>query len=69
MHLDLAAVRRVMEDKQLICVAKGVGGLFKVERDCAERYCVLCMSCASGVVFELWSVLSVIIFLYIYINT
>ena len=48
-----------LEDKQLICVAKG-GGCGRAFQS-AERCCVLCMSCASGVVFGLWYVLSVII--------
>ena len=37
----------------------------EIRYDCTKCYYILCMNCANGIIFGLWSVLNIIIFLLI----
>ena len=65
-------MRRVIELKQLIYVAKGKDNYQKafqtdkeIRYDCATRYHVLYINCAEGILFGMLTVLNVITFLLI----
>ena len=70
MYIDLIVMRRAIEFKKLIFVAKCTDHEHKAFQtddmetrfDCAKRYHVLYINCAEGIIFGLVSVLDVIIF-------
>ena len=71
MFMDLIVMRRVIEFKEWIFVAKSKGHKQKASQiddmeiryNCAKRYHVLYVNCAKGIIFGLVSVLNVIKFL------
>ena len=73
MYLDLIVIRHVIGFKQLIFVTKSKGHKQKafqtddmeINYNFAKLYHVLCLNCAIGIIFELVTVLNVIIFLFI----
>ena len=70
MYTDQIVVWRVIENKQVIYVAKSKGytqkafqtGDIEIRYDCAKRCHILCIDCANGILYGLCSVLSVTIF-------
>ena len=70
MYIDLIFLRRAIDFKQLIFVAKSKGHEQKAFQtddmekryNCAKRYHVLYINCAKGIIFGLVTVLNVIKF-------